>query len=310
MIDNDYGMARQNAKEILIYAWNVFDEKTTQIFDNLAQKPLSEAMPIGENSKEIDIDQVILRLKDVKNQMFEEFNKINQNVLFDEKLNEYVDEDLEWIDNRIKNAKKIGVNWFQSFVIKKGLPHYKYESIKFLWDNFCYQNLWIRYNNEPNFIECKDKGQIVDWYKTNNSHLLSCYHEAVYTIVQMRNIAEHLETNHYAKSFLKKLNESVKDPITNLDKSLFNSYTYFTSMTNMITGLLRSLQIFVESVKISLTDGIDESELPTNTEYNIECPKCNTVNIMPFEPDVGRKIKCFTCKKNFVFKDEYIKKTT
>jgi len=307
MIDNDYGMARENAKQILNYACKVFDEKTTEIFDNLSQKPLSEAMPIGENSKQMDTEQVILRLKDAKEQMFEEFDKINQKEFFDEKSNEYVDDDLEWIDNRIKNAKKIGVNWFQSFVIKKGLQKNKYESIKSLWDNFCYQNLWIRYNNEPNFIQCKDKGQIAEWYKTNDNHLLSCYHEAVYTIVQMRNIAEHLETNHYAKSFLKKLKEPVKDPITNIDKSLFNTYTYFTSMTNMITGLLRSLQIFEESVKISLTDGVDESELPYNAEYNVECPKCNTVSVIPFEPDVGRKIKCFTCKRQYVFKTEYVK---
>jgi len=307
MIDSDYGMARENAKQILLYAWKVFDEKTNNSFENLSNHPLSEAVPIGENSKEVSVEEVIIRLTDVKNQLSEEINKIIEKELFDSVEEEYIDEELEWIDNRIKNAKKVGVNWFQSFVIKKGFARNKYENIRVLWDNFCNQNLWIRYNDEPNFIECKNKGQISDWYKTNNNHLLSCYHEAVYTIVQMRNIAEHLETNHYAKLFLKKLDEPIKDPITNIDKSLFNIYTYFTSMTNMITGLLRSLQIFEESVKISLTDGVAESELPSNTEYDIECPKCRNVGVIPFEPDVGRKIKCFVCKKQYVFKAEYIK---
>ena len=304
MINDDYGTARENARDILLFAWKVFDEKTTTGFNNLMSKPLSEVVPIGENRQNINVEEIVSKLDDVKNQLSEEIYKIIEKKLFDSEKSLFVDEDQEWIETRVKNAKKIGVNWFQSFVIKKGLPQKKYENIIHLWHNFCNQNLWMRYNNEPNFITCKDKGQIMQWYTTNNNHLLSCYHEAIFTIVQMRNVSEHLETNHYAQSFLKKLNEPVRDPLTDL-KILFNSYTYFISMISVLTGILRSLQIFEESIKIALNNGVDESELPIDIENYIECSRCKREFVVPFDPDEGRKITCNLCGDRFSYKIEY-----
>ncbi|MHB8546665.1 MAG: PHD finger domain-containing protein [Nitrosotalea sp.] len=305
MIDQEYGKARDNAKNILLFAWKTFDEKTEKTFNTLTEKPFSDVVPIGENSKEIDTEKIINKLKTVKKEIGEEINKIIEKEFFNEEKEDYFEEDLEWIENRVKNAKKVGVNWFDSFIIKTGIPQKRLEDIMFLWRNFRNQNLWIRYNKEPNFRSCKEKGQIIDWLETNDNHLLSCFHEAIFTIVLMRNVSEHLATNHYAKVFLGKLNETVKDPLTDLEKSLFNSYTYFISMTNMITGLLRSLQIFEESIKIASVNGIDESELPRNTEYTMECPKCKKEFWVTFEPDEGRRINCRICKQDFSFKLEY-----
>ena len=305
MIDNDYGMARENARQILLYAWRVFDEKTNKISMNLSTKPLSEAVPIGSNSTQIDIQKIIPKLEQAKHGLDKEITKVIEKEFFNKKNDTFNEDDSEWIEKRVNEAKKIGINWFQSFVIKSGIANRLLENIMFLWKNFCTQNLWIRYNKEPVFRDCKDKGEITKWMETNNNHLISCYHEAIFSIVKMRNISEHFSTNHYAKEFLKKLDDPIRDPLTDLDDSLFNSYTYFTSMTNMITGMLRSLQIFEESIIISLKDGVEESEYPPKIEYSIECPKCNTIFLMPFDPDEGFRINCNSCREKFSYRPEY-----
>ena len=311
MIDNSYGIARDHAKEILLYSWNQFDQKTEEYFDRFNEKPLCNTDPKGENGKSIDLDTVIIGLREVKNELHGEINKIIDESFFDNQTNEYLDEDLEWIDNRIKKAKKIGIIWFQKFVIRTGLPSNKYESIHWLWGNFTTQNLWIRYHDESNFKYMRDKGDVIEWYRTNNNHLLSCYHEAIYTIVQMRNTSEHYETNHYATKLFNEIKEVPKDPITEIDKSFFNCYTLFTTLSTMITGLLRSLQIFEESLKFSLIENSkNESEIPKKNSYILECPECRNEFSVPFEPTIGRKIKHTGnggCFKQFSVQEEHIK---
>jgi hypothetical protein len=308
LIDNSYGIARDNAKEILLYSWNQFDQKTNEYFDKFNEKPLSNTDPKGENGKSIDVDAIVIGLREVKIELHNEINKIIDKSFYDDQTNEYFDEDLEWTDNRIRKAKKIGITWFQRFVIKKGLSSSKYENIYWLWDNFTKQNLWIRYHDESNFKDMRDKGKIIEWYKSNNNHLLSCYHDAIYTIIQMRNTAEHYETNHYATKLFNEIKEEPKDPITEVDKSFFNCYTLFTSLSNMIIGLLRSLQIFEESLKFSLIDNSkNESEIP-KIKYYIICPECANEFSTPFEPNIGWSIQDkYGCSKSFVLKEEHFK---
>jgi hypothetical protein len=306
LIDESYGIARDNAKAILLYSWDQFDQKTDEYFDRFNEKPLSLTDPKGENSGTIDVDTIVINLREVKNQLHKEIIKITDKSFYDETTNQYQDEDLEWIDNRIRKAKKIGINWFQRFVIRKGVSSKKYEDIHWLWDNFSRQNLWIRYHDESNFKDMRDKGKILEWYKSNNNHLLSCYHDAIYTIVHMRNTAEHYDTNHYAKKLFGEIKEEPKDPITEIDKSFFNCYTLFTSLSNMIIGLLRSLQIFEESLKFSLIDNSkNESEIP-KIEFYLTCPKCANGFSIPYEPTIGRNIQDrYGCGKYFAVKDEH-----
>ena len=309
MVDNSYGIARDNAKEILLYSWDQFDEKTEEYFDRFNQKPFN-IDPKGENARSIDVDEIVIGLHEVKDELRNEINKIIEKPFWDDKKNEYIADDLEWIDTRIRKAKKIGITWFQRFVIKRGLSSNKYENIYWLWDNFTKQNLWIRYHDESNFKDMRDKGKIIQWYKSNNNHLLSCYHDAIYTIIQMRNTAEHYETNHYATKLFNEIKEEPKDPITEVDKSFFNCYTLFTSLSNMIIGLLRSLQIFEESLKFSSIENTkNESEIPEKIMYSLKCPECGNDFSVPFEPTPGREIrhKVLGCYKEFSVQEEHLK---
>jgi hypothetical protein len=306
MTDNSYGIARDNAKEILLYSWNQFDKKMDEYLDRFNEKPFSDTDPKGENGKSIDVDTIVIGLREVKIELHDEINKIIDKKFYDVQTNEYLDEDAEWVDHRMRTAKKIGINWFQRFVIRKGVSSRKYEDIHWLWDNFTRQNLWIRYHDEANFKEMRDLGKILEWYKSNNNHLLSCYHDAIYTIVHMRNTAEHYDTNHYAKKLFNIIKEEPKDPITEIDKSFFNCYTLFTSLSNMIIGLLRSLQIFEESLKFSLIDNSkNESEIP-KIEFYLTCPKCANGFSIPYEPTIGRSIQDrYGCGEYFAVKDEH-----
>jgi len=308
LIDNSYADARGNAKDILLYSWDQFDEKTEEYFDRFNEKPLSNTDPIGEDFQSIEIDPIIIGLRKVKKELYDEIIKIRDQSFYDDQKNEHIAEDLEWIDNRIRKAKKIGINWFQRFVIKSGMPSNKYENIYWLWENFTNQNLWIRYHDESNFKDMRDKGKLDGWYRSNRNHLLSCYHEAIYTIIQMRNTAEHYETNHYATKLFNEIKEEPKDPITEVDKSFFNCYTLFTSLSNMIIGLLRSLQIFEESLKFSLIENTkNESERPKIKIYLI-CPKCANEFSTPFEPKIGWTIEDRDgCGKSFPLKEEHFK---
>ena len=46
----------------------------------------------------------------------------------------------------------------------------KYENIYWLWDNFTKQNLWIRYHDESNFKDMRDKGKIIE--RGNHNELI------------------------------------------------------------------------------------------------------------------------------------------
>ena len=85
MIDNSYADARGNAKDILLYSWDQFDEKTEEYFDRFNEKPLSNTDPIGEDFQSIEIDPIIIGLRKVKKELYDEImydsmhSGINQN---------------------------------------------------------------------------------------------------------------------------------------------------------------------------------------------------------------------------------------
>lgn len=305
MIDDNYGEQRTDAINQLVYTHDIFEKKFEKIKKNLLERPLNQASPIGINSQKVDIQKILSKLDDCVRDLQAEIFKI-ANTNFGE-IGNFLEDDKDWIENRIHHAKDNVLNWFMAFNLRKRVPNKKLGDIFWLWENFYQLNLWMRYNKEAIFIECKDDGKLSYWYKANEDHLLSCFKDSFKTISLMRNTDEHYRTNPFAKKIVDKIKKVRRDPITDNEELFFNTYSLVTAMNTMITGMINSLEIFEDSVKISIEGGIEESEYPVKAGYDIQCPKCNKIFSNSFDPFEGSKIFCNKCGGGFIFTVEFMK---
>ena len=236
--DWEYSQAREYAREILLYAWKKFEKKTDEIITLLNTPPLSNIQLDGYENTQVDIPKITTKLDRVKANLKIKINDIAQLYFETDETKMFTPDIPKDVKDNVGMGKTIGITWFQAFVTKNGLPQKRLQSLNFLWDYFCNQNLWIRsYSNDPIFRTAKQssQGKLNMWFKANNLNLLSCFHEAILTINLMRNLYEHWETNFYAQESFKMINKNLSDPLTALPNTPINNYTLFISLGNEIT---------------------------------------------------------------------------
>jgi hypothetical protein len=297
----DYSQAREAAKETVLFAIKTLNKKSNLILNELTSPPLSNNLVIGLDFQKINLEIVKTKLEQC-------ITKLNTNIEYTIKiLNfEYRDpnanysvEDADKINALAKKGKIIGIQWFQSFLNDNQRSDKSQISLHFLWKNFCKQNLFIRsYQKDMTFKnnKMKSEGALKAWFIANESNLLSSFDQAIFSIKNIRDTSEHWEDSEYGRDGYRIINTNkvISDPITELKETPVNYYTLFITLANQITGLLRSLEIFYESIQIVNKGGIEISK-KVQKLYPITCDICNARDEIHFKHKVGTPKYCTKC---------------
>lgn len=295
--DWEYSQSREYARETLLFAWKRFEKKTDEIISLLNNPPLSNIALQGYQNTHVDILLITAKLNRVKSNLAIKITEISQLYFENDQSKNYTPDVPKDIKDNVGMGKTLGINWFQAFITKSGLPIRRLQDLKFLWNYFCSQNLWIRSApSDPVFRTAKQSSpaSLQMWFRANNLNLLSCFHEAILTINLMRNISQHWEDNFYSQDAFQKINKNLSDPLTDLQNTAINNFTLFISLANEVTGLLRSLEIFHESVQIVSKGGMTQSE-KERKPYPITCSNCAQSDFVPFKPSRNSSVLCSTC---------------
>jgi hypothetical protein len=293
----EYSEVREYAQHSLTYVWKTFDRKTNDIFNLLKSPPFSNMSLEGSDENQIDLNKIISHLEKVKLKIFNMIDDITT-LQFENRIDkEFTQDDRNEIFIIIGKAKTIQLKWFQAFFPNSNMNRKKLQSIHNLWRIFYQENLWIRsYQNDPTFRSAKQmhESNLINWMKTNEKNLLFSFEEMILSINTIRNTTEHWEEDFYASHAQELINESLSDPLTDVEETSANSYTTFISISNQITALLSSFQIFCQSIKICQIGGVDQSEKSTKNPWEITCSNCAQIKIIPFKPKTTH-ILCNEC---------------
>ena len=297
----EYSQAREAARETVLFAIKTLNKKSDLILNQLTSPPLSNTLVYGLNSEKID-------LKKVKTKLEWCLNKLNQKIEYDIQVLDfesndqnanYTLEDSDKVNALASKGKVIAIQWFQSFLNNTQLSDKRQKSLNFLCENFVKQNLFIRsYRKDRIFSALKHKsdGALKKWYEVNEPNLLSCFDEAILSIKNIRDTSEHWDDSEYAREAYMTIdpNKIISDPITELKNSPVNYYNLFIALANQIIGLLRSLEIFYESIQVVEQGGVNVSE-EVKKLYTIKCSICNQSDDIPFYPQEGHSHYCSKC---------------
>ena len=297
----EYSQAREAAKETVLFAIKTLNKKSNFILNQLTIPPLSNTLVYGLNSKKIDIEKIKTKLEWVIKKLNENIEYTIQILDFEssDQNAKYTSEDSDKVNALAKKGKIIAIQWFQSFLNNEQLSNKRQKSLNFLWENFCKQNLFIRsYPQDRIFSALKHRsdGALKAWFEVNDENLLSPFDEAILSIKSIRDTSDHWEDSVYGRDAYHTINPNkrISDPITELKNSPVNYYTLFITLANQITGLLRSLEIFYESIQVVNKGGVETSE-EVQKLYSIKCSICNQQDEIPFFPPSNKPVFCSKC---------------
>ena len=301
----EYSQAREHALQTLVFACRRFENKTSDIFKRLNEPSFSNIRLEVDRGHVLDIPKLTGELVHVMNDIVQFVNDIAELEFEFDEDEKYTPDDLRDIMYYVNKGKTLGIIWFQAF-LPETLEMNKMKSMNphFLWSTFVNENLWIRsYKQDTIFKTAKQSSSkaLQDWYFANDANLLCCFDEAILSISRMRNLFVHWEESLNARvaySVISK-NKKISDPLTDLQETPINNYTLFITLGNLITGLLRSLIIFEESVIINKKGGVTKSAKNSKDYHDIVCSNCKQNDQVPFAPRAGSNILCTKC-----FEDE------
>jgi len=297
----EYSQAREAARETVLFAIKILNKKSDLILNQLTSPPLSNTLVYGLNSEKIDLEKIKTKLEWC-------LKKLNRNIEYDiqvldfefsDQNTNYTLEDSDKVNALARKGKLIAMQWFQSFLNNSQSSDKRQKSLNFLWENFVKQNLFIRsYPKDRIFSEAKQRsdGALKEWFKANDQNLLSSFDEAILSIKNIRDTSEHWEDSEYGRDAYHTIdpNKIISDPITELKNSPINYYNLFITLANQITGLLRSLEIFNESIQVVNKGGVQISE-ERKKLWPIKCTICNQSDEIPFYPIAGNPHYCSKC---------------
>jgi CxxC-x17-CxxC domain-containing protein len=297
----EYSQAREAARETVLFAIRTLNKKSDFILNQLTIPPLSNTLVYGLNSKKIDVEKIKIKLEWCIKKLKDNI-QYNIEILYFESSDQnanYTSEDSDKVNALAKKGKIIAIQWFQSFLNNEQLSNKRQKSLNFLWENFCKQNLFIRsYQQDRIFSALKHRsdGALKAWFEVNDENLLSSFDEAILSIKSIRDTSDHWEDSVYGRDAYHTIdpNKIISDPITELKNSPANYYTLFITLANQITGLLRSLEIFYESIQVVDKGGVETSE-EVKKLHSIKCSNCNQYDDIPFYPKEGASYYCSKC---------------
>jgi len=297
----EYSHAREAARETVLFAIKTLNKKSNFILNQLTIPPLSNTLVTGLDFQKINLEIIKTKLEQC-------ISKLNNNIEYTiqilnfESSNQnanYTLEDADKINALTKKGKIIAIQWFQSFLNDNQRTDKSQISLNFLWKNFCKQNLFIRsYQKDMTFRDNKTRsdGALKAWFLVNERNLLSSFDEAIFSIKNIRDTSEHWEDSEYGRDGYHTIDTTkvISDPITELKDTPVNYYTLFITLANQITGLLRSLEIFYESIQIVKNGGIEVSE-KVKRLYPITCDICNAKDEIHYKHKAGTPKYCTKC---------------
>lgn len=304
----EYSQAREHALQTLVFACRRFENKTSEILKRLNEPLFSNIRLEVEKVHVLDIPKLTEELAHVMNKISQFVNDIAELEFELDEDEKYTPDEQRDIMYYVNKGKTLGIIWFQAF-LPETLEIDKMKSMNphFLWSTFVNENLWIRsYKQDTIFKTAKQSSPkaLQDWYFANDSNLLCCFDETILSISRMRNLFDHWEESLNARvaySVINK-NKKISDPLTNLQETPINNYTLFITLGNLITGLLRSLIIFEESVIINKKGGVTQSAKKPKDYHDMTCSNCKQHDQVPFIPRAGRDLLCTKCLEDEKYK--------
>jgi len=296
----DYSQARQAAKETVIFAIKIINKKSNLMLNQLTSPPLSNTLVTGLDFQKINLEIIKTKLEHC-------IVKLNRNIGYtieelhfessDQNAN-YTAEDSDKVNALAKRGKIIAIQWFQSFLNNNQRSQRSQISLNFLWENFCKENLFIRSHQRDMTLKnykARSRGALKGWFEANQNNLLSSFDEAIFSIKNIRDTSDHWEDSEYGRDGYMTIdpNKVIADPMTELKEAPVNYYTLFITLANQITGLLRSLEIFYESIQI-----VDKGGVQTSASvklFPITCDICNERDDIHFKPKEGAPKHCTLC---------------
>ena len=297
----DYSQAREAARDTVLFAIKILNKKSNLILNQLTSPPLSNTLVYGLNREKIQLEKI-------KEKIERCLKKLNQKIEYDIQMLDfessdqnakYTVEDADKVNALAKKGKGITNKWFQSFLNSSQLSDQRQKSLHFLWRNFVEQNLFIRsYQKDRIFTSLKQRssGGLKEWYRVNNPNLLSCFDEVIFSVKNIRDTSEHWDDAEYATTAYDTIDPDkvISDPITGLENTPVNYYTLFITLANQITGLLRSLEIFYESIQVVNKGGVNVSG-EVGKLHSIKCSICKQYDEISFKPKSNTSYYCTKC---------------
>lgn len=257
-----YKKACENISESLEYYWFLGEEKLASLILELENLG---GIKINTNFGSIDFNKLISDLKDSKEGINQQILRIQSHFISpSEQKVSYINSDFNLVKSELDEAKTNILLALQGFVAGSGnLPSDPQEAINFLWRNYREVNLKNRYENEPNYKTAMNSSREEKerWFNRNERHLLSSYDSIFSSIVQMRNLQDHFKKNPFAREQFRILKTSdVEEPILGLPSRLVNTVDLIAGIILEISGIIRLIQIFLDTIKITTNGGIPRSE--------------------------------------------------
>ena len=294
----EYTQVREYAQQSLWYVWKTFNKKTNEICNDIKSTVFLNMDLEDHNKNKIDLEEIVNNIDIVKGEILKLIKDITEIEFENNEDEKYTPDNGRDVKELLSECKVIDLHWFQAFITDTHLDKRALESIHFLTKNFYQQNLWIRsIQNDPNMLAAKQKSwsDLMNWMTSNKNSLLISYDQMILNVVELRNVQQHWKSEYYTTKANALINEILKDPLTDLEQLPINNYTLFISISNQITGLIRSLQIFYATLKLSSVGGVKLSMKSKQRSENITCCNCHQKKIIPFIPKNASEILCNEC---------------
>ncbi|EGG41363.1 Hypothetical protein Nlim_1826 [Candidatus Nitrosarchaeum limnium SFB1] len=263
----NYNNACLALNDALEYHWSLGDKKLNVLIEKL--KTFENAPPKIQGRKgDVDFKEVLKNLKTARIEIGKQFDRIRETILEDQEhdIKKIPRRHFSLVKTELDIAKTNILIALQGFVTAgQTTPADTQEAIGFLWNNFTDINTTNRYQKEPNFLNAKKQTNDVlsSWYRTNDQHLFSPYHDILKSIIMMRNMTDHHQKNPFAREVLDKLGRAdIEEPIIGIPGIPISSVDLMAGLILEISGIIRIIQIFLDTVEIIGIGGLTKSEPP------------------------------------------------
>ncbi len=239
---NAYSPYRQSSISSLEFFWEEFKSKFDSLLDEL--ESLDKNKRIHFENQLFEMDKIIAKFARVKGVTYPNDDTLRDN-------------ESDFFSSRTNDIKNWITNLLEIFVSDSNIAKTDLESIGKMWNKFQQMNLIARYENDPNYIEAKQKDKLWDWFKNNYILIPIVYEGNLFSIQKMRNYSIHHNTGT-TKAVLTSIPRKMTDLLT--DSEGAGSTMILTSQTMGVMYCFAELiQTWIDTCKIRNKGGLKGS---------------------------------------------------